>query len=60
MAATGLRGRALLTNSLSQCGPRLAGVTPSDSTWDTEKSSKNELGSINGCILGTGSSFHPE
>lgn len=60
MAATGLWGRALLMNSLSQCGPRLAGVTPSDSTWDTEKSSKNELGSINGSILGTGSSFHPE
>lgn len=59
-AATGLRGSSLLTNPLNRCGLRLAGVTLSDCTWDTDKSSKKELSSINGCIPGTGSSFHPE
>lgn len=62
-AATGLKGSSLLTKSLNRFGLRLAGVTPSDHTWDTERKkelSKKELSSINGCILGTGSSFHPE
>ena len=59
-AATGLRGSSLPTNPLNSCGLRLAGVTLSDRTWDTDKSSKKELSSINGCIPGTGSSFHSE
>lgn len=59
-AATGLRGSSLLTDSLNRCGLRLAGVTLSDRPWDTDKSSRKELSSINGCILGTGISLHPE